>query len=492
MAAASVVVPKLPPTPPSSSASAPRRAWLAPAISLSPRQPRALRPISCGCASSSSASPSSSVVLPEPEPQLVEQEREAESRPRRIALFVEPSPFAYVSGYKNRFQNFIKYLREMGDEVIVVTTHEGVPQEFHGAKLIGSWSFPCPWYQKVPLSLALSPRIIGEVARFKPDIIHASSPGIMVFGALIIAKLLCVPLVMSYHTHVPIYIPRYTFSWLVKPMWLIIKFLHRAADLTLVPSVAIGRDLQAARVTAANKIRLWNKGVDSESFHPRFRNKEMRSRLTNGEPEKPLIIYVGRLGVEKSLDFLKSVMDRLPGARIAFIGDGPFRPELEEMFSNMPAVFTGTLQGEELSQAYASGDVFVMPSESETLGFVVLEAMSSGVPVVGARAGGIPDIIPEDQEGKTSFLYTPGDVDDCVGKIERLLSSEELREAMGRAARLEMEKFDWRAATRKIRNEQYSAAIWFWRKKRAQVLRPFQWVLRRLFRQAAPAMTKQS
>lgn len=494
-AAASVVVPKPPPPPSTSASSVLRRvspSWLAP-TRLSPHHPlRSMVRLS---------SSTSSVLLPEPEPvhQIQEEKEEeeeealgsADSRPRRIALFVEPSPFAYVSGYKNRFQNFIKYLREMGDEVIVVTTHEGVPQEFHGAKLIGSWSFPCPWYQKVPLSLALSPRIIGEVARFKPDIIHASSPGIMVFGALIIAKLLCVPLVMSYHTHVPIYIPRYTFSWLVKPMWLIIKFLHRAADLTLVPSVAIGRDLQAARVTAANKIRLWNKGVDSESFHPHFRNKEMRSRLTNGEPEKPLIIYVGRLGVEKSLDFLKRVMDRLPGSRIAFIGDGPFRAELEEMFSGMPAVFTGTLQGEELSQAYASGDVFVMPSESETLGFVVLEAMSSGVPVVGARAGGIPDIIPEDQEGKTSFLYTPGDVDDCVSKIERLLSCEEFREAMGRAARIEMEKFDWRAATRKIRNEQYSAAIWFWRKKRAQVLRPIQWVVRRLFR-PAPAITKQS
>uniref|UniRef100_A0A2P2K7N4 Sulfoquinovosyl transferase SQD2 n=1 Tax=Rhizophora mucronata TaxID=61149 RepID=A0A2P2K7N4_RHIMU len=177
-------------------------------------------------------------------------ESETNSRPRRIALFVEPSPFAYVSGYKNRYQNFIRYLREMGDEVMVVTTHEGVPQEFYGAKLIGSRSFPCPWYQKVPLSLALSPRIISEVARFKPDIIHACSPGIMVFGALVIAKLLCVPIVMSYHTHVPVYIPRYTFSWLVKPMWLIIKFLHRAADLTLVPSAAIGRDLQEARVTA--------------------------------------------------------------------------------------------------------------------------------------------------------------------------------------------------------------------------------------------------
>ncbi|KAK8662749.1 hypothetical protein V6N13_024640 [Hibiscus sabdariffa] len=406
---------------------------------------------------------------------------ENNSKPRRIALFVEPSPFSYVSGYKNRFQNFIKYLREMGDEVMVVTTHEGVPQEFYGAKLIGSRSFPCPWYQKVPLSLALSPRIISEVARFKPDIIHASSPGIMVFGALIIAKLLCVPIVMSYHTHVPVYIPRYTFSWLVKPMWLILKFLHRAADLTLVPSVAIARDLQAARVTAANKIRLWNKGVDSESFHPRYRSHEMRLRLSNGEPERPLVIHVGRLGVEKSLDFLKSVMDRLPESRIAFIGDGPYREELERLFSGMPAVFTGMLLGEELSQAYASGDVFVMPSESETLGFVVLEAMSSGIPVVAARAGGIPDIIPEDHEGKTGFLFNPGDLDDCLSKLEPLLQNQELRETIGRSAREEMEKYDWRAATKKIRNEQYNDAIWFWRKKRKQLLRPLQWLSKRLF-----------
>ncbi|KAK6943532.1 Glycosyltransferase subfamily 4-like, N-terminal domain [Dillenia turbinata] len=409
-------------------------------------------------------------------------ESEVSSRPRRIALFVEPSPFAYVSGYKNRFQNFIKYLREMGDEVMVVTTHEGVPQEFYGAKLIGSRSFPCPWYQKVPLSLALSPRIISEVAKFKPDIIHASSPGIMVFGALAIAKMLCVPIVMSYHTHVPVYIPRYTFSWLVKPMWLVIKFLHRAADLTLVPSAAIGRDLQAAHVTAANKIRLWNKGVDSESFHPRFRSHEMRVRLSNGEPEKPLVVHVGRLGVEKSLDFLKSVMDRLPEARIAFVGDGPYRPELEKMFDGMPAVFTGMLQGEELSQAYASGDVFVMPSESETLGLVVLEAMSSGLPVVAARAGGIIDIIPEGLEGKTGYCFTPGDLEDCLSKLEPLLNNKALRETIGKAAREDMEKYDWRAATRKIRNEQYNAAIWFWRKKRAQLLRPIQWLARRIFK----------
>jgi sulfoquinovosyltransferase len=245
--------------------------------------------------------------------------------PRRIALFVEPSPFAYISGYKNRFQNFIKHLREMGDEVLVVTTHEGVPKDFYGAKVIGSWSFPCPMYQNVPLSLALSPRIFQEVAKFKPDIIHATSPGIMIFGALAIAKMLSLPMVMSYHTHLPVYIPRYTFNWLVEPMWQLIGFLHRSADLTLVPSVAIAKDFETAKVLSSSRIRLWNKGVDSDSFHPRFRSHEMRVKLTEGELEKPLVIHVGRIGLEKNLDFLKRVMDRLPGVRIAFVGDGPYR-----------------------------------------------------------------------------------------------------------------------------------------------------------------------
>ncbi|XP_028122192.1 sulfoquinovosyl transferase SQD2-like [Camellia sinensis] len=129
-------------------------------------------------------------------------------------------------------------------------------------------------------------------------------------------------------------------------MWWVIKFLHRAADLTLVPSAALAKELEAARVTAGNKIRLWNKGVDSESFYPKYHSQEMRIRLSNGEPERPLIVHVGRLGVEKSLDLLKSVMDQIPEARIAFIGDGPYMEDLEKLFSGMPAVFTGMLGGE--------------------------------------------------------------------------------------------------------------------------------------------------
>lgn len=154
---------------------------------------------------------------------------------------------------------------------------------------------------------------------------------------------------------------------------------------------------------------------------------------------------------------------------------------MEKLFAGMPAVFTGMLHGEELSQAYASGDVFVMPSESETLGQVVLEAMSSGIPVVGARAGGIPDIIPAEQEGKIGFLFNPGDLEDCLSKLKPLLNNRELRETIGKAAREEMEKYDWRAATKKIRNENYTAAICFWRKEKTLLLRPLQWLAKWIF-----------
>ncbi|CAI7923190.1 unnamed protein product [Closterium sp. NIES-54] len=429
---------------------------------------------------------------------------------RRIVLFVEPSPFAYVCGYKNRFQNFIRYLREHGDEVLVVTTHKGVPEHFHGAKVVPSLSFPLPFYPILPLSLALSPRIYRAVRDFQPDVIHATSPGIMCFGALVIAKLLSRPLVFSYHTHVPAYIPKYTFTFLVGPMWAVIRFVHLAAEVTLVTSHVLGQELLAAGASAAERLCVWRKGVDCETFHPRFASHQMRHTLTGGEPDKPLLVHVGRLGAEKNLELLKplmsfskpcsfpwptalslpilpstpeflsthaipsfptpsppcpcSILDRLPGVRLAFVGDGPHRATLEKLFEGTPTVFTGMLSGEPLTSAYASGDVFLMPSETETLGFVVLEAMAAGVPVVAARAGGIPDIIHRD--GETGFLFAPGDVEDAVGKVRALLDSRELRERVRMAAREEVEGLDWRASTMGVRDVHYAAAVHQFLKKR--------------------------
>jgi glycosyltransferase involved in cell wall biosynthesis len=119
----------------------------------------------------------------------------------------------------------------------------------------------------------------------------------------------------------------------------------------------------------------------------------VRERLTGGRIEAPLLLYAGRLSPEKNLGALAPLLERLPGACLAFVGDGPSRSELERRFRRLPAVFTGHLRGADLAAVMASADVFVMPSATETLGFVVLEAMAAGCPVVAADAGGVTELV---------------------------------------------------------------------------------------------------
>lgn len=134
-------------------------------------------------------------------------------------------------------------------------------------------------------------------------------------------------------------------------------------------------------------------------------------------------------------------------------------------------MFTGMLHGEELSSAYASGDIFLMPSETETLGFVVLEAMASGIPVVAARAGGIPDIISKD--GVNGYLFEPGNLEDFHSKVEDLLESAELRARVGKAGRAEVERFEWSGATTTVRREYYGIAVYHFLKRQARGWRRF-------------------
>jgi sulfoquinovosyltransferase len=186
---------------------------------------------------------------------------------RNVAIFVEPSPFSHVSGMKNRFECLIRNLRDQGDDVIVFTPDKSPPKDYYGAKVRSasatpSWllawlcsrlkhevmlqivkvlGFKLPFYQAptLLLSLGLSVRVLWYLMTKRPDIIHVSSPGLLVFSAVLYAKLLSIPLVVSYHTHIPEYIPRYTWKGLVGPMWSIIRWCTRMSDLTLVTSKAM-------------------------------------------------------------------------------------------------------------------------------------------------------------------------------------------------------------------------------------------------------------
>ena len=203
------------------------------------------------------------------------------------------------------------------------------------------------------------------------------------------------------------------------------------------------------------RVDVWQKGIDTERFDPKFKNEGMRNIMTGGNPNDFLMVYVGRLGAEKRIKDVRDILEKMPNARFAVVGKGPQKEELEKYFKGTKTVFLGQRSGDELSQAFASADAFIMPSDSETLGFVVLESMASGVPVVGANAGGIPSIISNEKDG---FLVETADIDGYVKRL-RQLEDAKFRKNMGKKARAEAERWGWEAATSVLRNVQYEKAM---------------------------------
>jgi glycosyltransferase involved in cell wall biosynthesis len=191
-----------------------------------------------------------------------------------------------------------------------------------------------------------------------------------------------------------------------------------------------------------HNVGLWRRGVDAEKFNPRFRSAEMRQRLSGGHPDDPILLYVGRLSSEKRLEMLKPVLEQIPNVRLALVGDGPAREDLQTAFAGTPTTFVGYLKGEALSQAYASADVFVFPSALETFGLVVVEAMAAGLPVVASRVGGIPDVV---EEGITGYTFEVGDTAGLIDGVRRIISQPERIAAMGRDARAFAETQSWPA-----------------------------------------------
>lgn len=376
---------------------------------------------------------------------------------------IEPTPFTHVSGYSNRFKELFKHLHKAKDVVDILTVDSQtpppqLPKSFLSYPIRHTQGFTFPLYNHISLSVDL-PEMKGAriMERFQPDLIHVTSPGFLLFAAIFYARVLCIPLVMSYHTHLPSYGKNYLgfIPYVEEICWELLRWAHSKADLTLVTSAPMQAELQARGIP---RVDVWRKGIDVERFHPKFRNEHMRHRMTNGHPDDFCLVYVGRLGAEKRLKDLKDVLQRLPSnTRLAIVGKGPQQDELHEHFKGTNTVFVGQLSGDELSSAFASADCFVMPSDSETLGFVVLESMASGVPVVAANAGGIPDIL--DATGKTGYLVEPGDADGYAAAIQRLMTDPRHRQRMGKAARLEAERWGWEAATSYLRNVQYERAL---------------------------------
>lgn len=381
--------------------------------------------------------------------------------PRKVCLMVEPTPFTHVSGYSNRFNEMLRYLSKAGDKVDILTVdaqtpEEELPKEKFGYKIDHTQGFTFPLYNHISLTLDL-PELKGAriLEKMRPDIIHVSSPGFIVYAAIFYARVMRIPLLMSYHTHLPSYAKNY-FSFMPgheEFAWSLLRWVHSRADLTLCTSPQMQEELTENGVP---RVEVWRKGIDTVRFDPKFKSSSMREKMTDGNSDDFLMVYVGRLGYEKRLKDIKDMLAKMsPDTRLCIVGGGPQAEELHEYFEGTNTVFTGQMSGDDLSAAFASADAFVMPSDSETLGFVVLESMASGVPVVGAAAGGIPNLIHDNEDG---FLVPPGDIDGFVDKLN-MLRDNLVRKRMGEEARKEAERWSWEAATSVLRNQQYEKAI---------------------------------
>lgn len=361
----------------------------------------------------------------------------------RIAIVTETAP-PNVNGIVTRLGHTLRELRAGGDEVMVVAP-SAAPAEWEAAEVVRVPSLPLPHYPELSIGLP-RPALRDALVRFKPDVVHVVNPVLLGTGALLYARSAGLPVLASFHTHLPRYLGHYGLAALQDVAWELLRKVHNQAALNLAISTPLAAELR--RRGFERVVEGWRGGVDGELFHPRRESAEMRGRLTGGRPERPLVLYCGRISAEKSVEQLGRIMDGVPAAHLAVVGDGPQRAWLESSLRGRPVTFAGYLRGTELASALASADVLVFPSATETLGLVALEAMAAGTPVVAAAAGGLLTLV---EHGGNGFVFPPGDTAAAARLVRRLLDDRFELELMRVRARRFADAWTWQAAAADLR-----------------------------------------
>ena len=363
--------------------------------------------------------------------------RANENRPLRVALVA--SSYNYIKdGVALTLNRLVAYLTRQGVEVLVFAPVGEVPAFAHEGTVVPVPSVPLPPRPEYRLALGMGRQATEKLRVFRPDIIHiALAPDFLGYGALRVARKLQVPVVASYHTRFETYLKHYPcISGFTGVLRAYLRRSYGACREVYVPSQSTLDALLADGFR--NNFRLWPRGVDTTRFDPAKRSSLWRAKHGIDESEL-VVVFVSRLVREKQLDTLAAALQAMQAPhRGVIVGDGPERGSLERRLPN--AVFTGFLEGEDLAEAYASSDIFVFPSETETFGSVTLEAMASGLACVCADATGSRSLV---MHGDTGYLAKPGDARDFASHIDQLARDPALRRKMGAAARERSLGFSW-------------------------------------------------
>ena len=363
----------------------------------------------------------------------------------RVALF--SGNYNYVRDGANQALNRLAdYLLRQGAALRVYAPKVENPAFPATGDLFGIPAVPIPFRREYRFPLGLSRAAKADLAAFKPNVMHVSSPDPTAHAALKWAEQRDLPVLASVHTRFDTYPRYYGMAW-AEPWFqgIMRRFYHRC-DAIVAPSESMAEVLRAQDMS--DDVGIWSRGVDREIFDPARRDLAWRRSLGIGDGEVA-IGFLGRLVMEKGLDVFADTMAELRKRgvphKVLVVGEGPARGWFAERVPE--ASFTGMLTHAELGRAVASMDMLLNPSVTETFGNVTLEAMASGVPVIAARATGSTSLV---TEGQTGRLVEPGDIAGFANAIAAYAADPALRAAHGAAGETRSRDYSWDAINRTV------------------------------------------
>lgn len=304
---------------------------------------------------------------------------------------------------------------------------------------------PLPFYPELRMGRPCPFTLMRIWQRVRPDVVHVATQGPLGWSAVFAARRLDIPVVSEFRTQFDAYCGHYRIGWLISMARRYLRHFHNSTAKTLVPTLGLSRELERhgyARVSVVAR------GVDTELFHPQYRCEQLR-RSWLGDRQAPVVLYVGRLASEKNLGLASralEVMRRInPDTCMVWVGDGPRRAALQRAHPN--TVFAGVRRGQDLAMHYASADLFLFPSLTETFGNVTLEAMASGLPIVAFDYAAAGEWVVPDRNG---WLAAPGDEERYLRLVESAIREPHRLRQLGTEARSTAEGLGWDAILRRM------------------------------------------